>query len=487
VPTPEDSVAKTRPLTPMPGDSGPIKERTPLAVPVGEFDQAETRVKSDKLRLAHAQAQGQASVKRDAADALIGFDDPTTVNPALAARVAAHDSSSSSTARFDPGELARDDPTLGEARGDPTAGEFRAEATTITPPATGHAPTGTLRTSATLPRRRGVLGDLRYVATVIFGLRRARKELVELAARQATRQQSRRHHLITLGRVAVTIDGLEHAALAAARDQLAVVEEERSQHAGHVIAADAELTRVRRDREAKAKACHDELAALDTELAALTKKLEPLEKEVAGIKKRGVNLHEALRRIDAKIAETEASLDGPRSAKLDRAEVQAEIATLRADRKAIQSDEPAIAGQLDAVSPRIASLEAARTEAQRKRAELTDAEQDDQRRVEELLAAIGAKRKVVDRAAVDAETRRDKILFQLGDRLYVDRPHDLTAELAPIDEIDLELGSADRRVMELREVLASVDRWKLARGIALITLVLAAAAAVASWQLGFWP
>jgi chromosome segregation ATPase len=308
------------------------------------------------------------------------------------------------------------------------------------------------------------------------------------------RQQSRRRHLVTLGRAAVTprvIDpsgpasgpersaSFEHEALGPAREQLAGIEDERSQHAGHVIAADAELTRVRRERDARASKYATDTTALDGELASLGKKLEPLHKEAAGVRRRATDLHDALRRIDARIAATEASLDPAKPSKRDRAEIQAEIATLRADRKAIQSDEPVLAGQLDALNPRIAALEAARAEAQRKRAELDTAELDDQRRAEELLTAIGAKRKVVDRAAADAENRRDKILFQLGERLYVDRPDDLAGELAPIDEIDLEVGSADRRMMELREILTSVDRWKLVRGIALLVVVLAALGALA--------
>src|SRR6185436_468326 len=140
-----------------------------------------------------------------------------------------------------------------------------------------------------------------------------------------------------------------------------------------------------------------------------------------------------------------------------------------------------LAGALDTLQPRIAKLEAARSEARRRRVEIEQSEREDQRRTEELLAAIGANRVVVDRAAADAEALRDKILFKLGERLYVDRPSDLTAELAPIDEIDLELGSADRRMMELREILASVDRWKLARGIALLVVVLGAIGAAATW------
>src|SRR5262249_36393520 len=156
-------------------------------------------------------------------------------------------------------------------------------------------------------------------------------------------------------------------------------------------------------------------------------------------------------------------------------------ATLKADRKAIRRDEPGLAGQLDALSPRIAALEAARGEAQRKREELEAAEQEDQRRVEELLTAIGAKRKVVDRAMAEAEARRDKILFQLGERLYVDRPEHLTGQLAPIDEIDVEFGIAERRIMELREIVSSIDKLKVARGVALIVLILGAIGALTFW------
>jgi predicted nucleic acid-binding Zn-ribbon protein len=459
-----------------------------LAVPVGEFDHAETVFEQDKLRIAH----GQATIVRDAASALLGLAEPlTTARPDAtdlhgdATAPDLRDPSASSTGRFE-----RGDPTLGDERGDRTATSLAAS---------GHAPSGTLRSSAALPRRRGMAGDIRYVATVVFGLRAARRELAEIATKQATRQQSRRHHLVTLGRTAVALpeflasapratgfsdlssNALDHPALGPARDQLAGIEDERSQHAGHVVAADSELTRVRRDREAKAKQYVTDLAAIDRELVAFARRLEPLEKEVAGLRKRAADMHEGLRRIDAKIAATEASLSSVKGKKLDRAQVQAELATLRADRKAIQGDEPALAGELDALNPRIAAIEAARTEAQRKRTELEAAEHDDQRRVEELLAAIGAKRKVVDRAAAGAEAARDKILFQLGERLYVDRPGDLAGQLAPIDEIDAELGLADRRMMELREILTSVDRWKLARGLALLVVLLGALATLAGW------
>jgi len=59
-------------------------------------------------------------------------------------------------------------------------------------------------------------------------------------------------------------------------------------------------------------------------------------------------------------------------------------------------------------------------------------------------------------------------LHELGDKLYVDRPASLTTLLSPVDQIDLELGESDRRIMELREILSNIDRWKLARGLAMI-------------------
>jgi predicted nucleic acid-binding Zn-ribbon protein len=502
-----DPEAPVRPSRPAIAGDGAAGEPAPrsaiqrLAVPLGEFDHGEV-VEQDKLRAAYS----HATMKRDAA--ALGGAPPVAAGPkpaapplpaaALRADARFHDASGASTARFEhAGQTAGEPfglPTMshpGEAREAHDAREDRGDATTLSAPSSSQAPAGgLLRSPAALPRRPGIAGDLRYPATVVFGLRRARRELAAIEIRQVTRQQSRRHHLVTLGRTAVAMteslddDGsgaaAEHPALRASRDQLSQVEDERSRHAGEVYAADNALSRVRGDREIQAAQHVAELAALDAELEALTKQLAPLGKDAARIKKRARNLHEALRRVDAKIAAVEAGLASGTS-KLEPAAVQAELAMLRAERKAIQSDEPAIAGELDALNPVIAELEAARAEVRRKQAERTAAEQEDRLRVDELLAAIGAQRKVVDRATAAAEARRDQLLFQLGERLCVDRPDDLMGQLAPIDDIDVELGSADRRSMELREILTSVDHFKLARGIALLVVVLGALGGLIAW------
>ncbi len=362
--------------------------------------------------------------------------------------------------RGDPTSIGRDDPSIPTAR----------------------PKVGRLRTIAALRRQRGWFGDVRYVATVLFGVRRSRKELAELESKQTARQAERERYLVTLGRTAVITDSFDHPALGPAREKLGDIEDERARHRSAVLAADEELQRVTRDREANAKQNATDIASLDAELAELSKRLEPLQKQQADATRRAADLRETLRRIDAQIQETTSSLVAVKSKK-DPVAIQAELATLKADREATKRDEPKLAQELDSLSPRIAAIEAKRTESTKRRAEIVKNEESDKTRTEELLAAIGAKRKVMDRAANDAEALRDKILFELAERLYVDRPRELGSQLAPIDAIDVELGSADRRVMELREIMDSIDRRKLLRGVAMITLAVLLVGGFAAWIL----
>ena len=449
-----------------PGEAGPFDPHAHLTVPVGEFDHGGTLLDKSKLRVAYE----QSTIKRDAASALLGIaEQPETVVKAPPVEMLLVESAEQITR----GDSTSIDPqTARFERGDPTLGP---DATSIDPPEGG---AGKLRAQAMLRRKRGIGGDVRYVATAVLGVRRARRELVQLEHQQATRQKSRARHLLTLGRSAVGMENYDHPALGKAKEALAIVEDERSQHTAAVTAADSELMRVRTDRAEKAKAYAEAVVATDAELAEIAKKLEPLEKEVATCTKKAAELHESLRRIDAKIATVEASKVNVKTQKLDPAEIQAELASLKADRVAVERDEPRIASQLDGLNPRVAALEARRAEARKRRIELDEEEKKDQGRAQELLAAIGAKRKVVDRAAIDAEEMRDKILLELGERIYVDRPASMTFELAPVDAIDVDLGVTDRRMMELREIIGSVDKAKLARGIAVIIAVLGVVGAI---------
>jgi hypothetical protein len=466
------------------GKSGAVKAAANAAnltgpVPIGEFDSGNSNDPDDKLRVAFAHATQQQSI----ADAILGIPpQPATVVKETPIGVLLDETAA--RIRIDSAKPNHDPSTARFERGDPTTvGETRDDATEIQAPSETKARGGTLRAHAMLRRKRGVMGDVWYVFTALVGLRSAKKELVKLEHDQTVRQTSRKRHLVTLGRTAITADALDHPALGKSRDALQVVEDERSKHAGAVAASDAELERTRRDREAKAKTFATETAKTLQELAELAKKLEPLEKEASAVRKRGTVLKEQLRDIARRITETEALLVSVKGEKMDRAGIQAEIATLKADQRSVQRDEPAIAAELDALDPRIAAITAARTEAEKKQAERQKSEDEDQRRTIELYEAIGAKRKVVERAAAEAEAARDAVLFELGERLYVDRPAILGAQLSPIDRIDLELGESDRRMMELREIVSNIDRWKIARGTAVIILVLAAVGSFTAWLL----
>lgn len=348
-----------------------------------------------------------------------------------------------------------------------------------------HAPTGSVRAIASLPRRRGLGGDIRYVWTVLFGVTRSRRELQRVELQLTAQRAKRRKRLIELAARVLADDEQTLAGVAPARDRLAAIEEERARQAGQAAAAETEAAAARRDHESDTKRLNGDIAAIDGELADLDKKLVPLERDAQAARKKATELKATLDRIEKKIASTEASLVKVKDGRTDRAGVEAELATLRADRIAVQRDEPALAAELDALLPRIAELESRRTAARERqdkaRTELTASAE----RLVERLGVVGAHQKVIDRALAETQKARDNALAELGDRLVIDRPRPLGRDLADIDAIDVDVAGDERRVMELHEVLGSIDKGALARGVAVLSLVTLVVAALTSWIVFF--
>jgi len=373
-------------------------------------------------------------------------------------------------------------------RSDPTGDDDqRDDATMVNAAGSGVNLAGSLRAAPQLPARRGLGGDVRYVFTAMFGASRARRELARIEIEQTDRQKLRRERLITIGKGAIISESFDHPAVAKAREEFAEVEETRSSYAGQVAATDAELQHVARGRESKAKQTQLDLAELEKQLTDIATKLAPIEKDHGVVKKRANELREQLAKIDSKIAATEASIVSVKTPRQDRAAVGADLATMKADRTAVQRDEPIIAAQLDELAPRIAKLEAERSAALASIAEKKATEAADAKRSIELVDAIKAKRKVVERATADAETQRDTLLVTLGERLYVDRPRAMKANLEGIDELDVAYGTSDRRAMELREILSSIDTWKIVRGAVVILIALLAMVAAVVWFVAVMP
>lgn len=358
----------------------------------------------------------------------------------------------------------------GEARDD--------DATTIEPPsslagvlaAPSHV-VRALREAPTLPRTKGVLGDLRYVFTVLVGVRRARQDLVEIEDEITTLKADRATRLADLGRSAISDDRFDQTAVRSSRDVLADIEDRRSRHAGAAAAADAELDAIEREREAQVRRCADEIAGAEKEIARLDEELGPLERDAAAARKRAAQVKSTLASIDARITAAKASLVSVKGPAKDAGTIEAELATLRADRQAVARDEPAIARELDGLLPRIASLQAARSDAQGRITAARNRETDAKARSADQVAAVQARRRVEDRAAADARTASERALIELGERLYVERPDDLTIRLGAVDKQDVAIATAQRKAIELRELLGSVDKGAFARGL-LIWLVL---------------
>jgi chromosome segregation ATPase len=353
----------------------------------------------------------------------------------------------------------------------------------------GLAATGanSLRTAPTLPQRRGIGGDVRYVFTALFGATSARRELSTIELAQAERQKQRRERLITLGKSAIISEAFDHPAVAKAREEFAGIEEKRSALAGQVAAADAELQHVSRSRDSHIKRTAAEILELEKQVSAIATKLQPIEKDHAAIKKRANDLQDQLARIDAKITATESSIVSVKTPRQDRAAVGAELATMKADRNAVQRDEPVLAAQLDDIAPRIAKLEAERSAAVAAIAEKKSTDESDGKRSSELLDAVRAKRKVVERATAEAQVQRDTLLAQLGERLYVDRPKVMADGLLVIDELDVAYGTSDRKAMELREILSSIDKWKIFRGTLVIIIAVLVVVAGVFWFVAMMP
>jgi hypothetical protein len=336
-----------------------------------------------------------------------------------------------------------------------------------------------LRDAPTLPRRPGVAGLLAYVLTAWRGVRRARKELAAVDAELASLKAARAERLAELGRAAVADDRFDQTAVRTSRDELADIEERRSRHAGAAAASDAELEAIEREREREHHRLAREIEADEAEAARLDAELAPLERDAAATRKRAAELKDTLASIDRKMSAAQASLVSVKGQAADRAAVEAELASLRADRQAVARDEPTIAAALDALLPRIAALTAERAAATERVTAARRGQEQARARAADRVAAVEARRKVEARAVAEAQGDRDRALVELGERLYVDRPRDLTRRLDAVEQRDVAIATAERRAIELRELIASVDRGAVWRGAALWLLLLGAAAAAA--------
>ena len=328
-----------------------------------------------------------------------------------------------------------------------------------------------LRAPASFRRRPGLFGDFLYVFTVLFGKASARRELARLEAAIDQGRILCEQRMIALGADGIADPSLDDDHLAEAREALTALEEERSARAGRAAAAEADLAAIKRNERGEIEKQTAECKAIETALAELAARLAPLEKQAIALRRRGDELRATLATIDDQIRTLEAKLVAARGGAADRAAFEAELATLRADRVAVAKDEPVLAAQHDELDPQIAGLIAERNRATRRLADARAAITAAGERAADEIGAVQAARKVLDRGLGDLEKRRDRALGALGEHLAAERPAGLVSALAALDDAEKACVLDERRATELREMLASVDRGAIARGVAILVVL----------------
>ncbi len=346
------------------------------------------------------------------------------------------------------------------------------------------APGTHLRRPAALPRKRGLLGDVKYVFTAFFGVAGARRELAAVEKKISVERASRRDRLTHIAKHALADDSIELRAVAIAREKATRIEEIRSRHAGATAAADAKIERLERNRLDDSETIAAEISDLEAELKEIAERLAPLERTSNAAVKRAADLQVTLAALDEKIVNLEASAAGGKGGRSQRVGArgspeaqQAALAAARAERAAVLDEEPEIAAELDDLNPRIANLNAAREDAEKKLAEARERDRDGTVRTDERVAAVRARKAVDERAVADADRALDEVLVALGEKLAMERPRQLGSRLRPVDEHDVSIATLERRALELGELVGGVNRAAIARGILVIAVFVGAVAA----------
>lgn len=371
--------------------------------------------------------------------------------------------------RDEDGSDERDDPTRIEQPGEGS----RVAATTG----------GQLRRPQAVPRQRGLAGDIRYVFSALFRVTEARRELLSVEEKLDLERTARDQRLIQIARQTIVDAEVVLPIVEEARDDLARIGELRSKRAGVSAAAEAEIVALQRERGDESIDHVEQIKALEGEVIDIVKRLEPLEKRAVVARKKATELQLTIDQLDEQIRKTKASLVSVKGPKGDPAAVEAQIASLRAERQAVAREEPPLAAEVDELDPQIASLGAAQKEATRAIEDLRRREREAKDRVDEMIGAVRARKAVEDRAVAEADRDRDEALKRLGEQLSVDRSSQVSARLRPIDEHDLSIATLERRAFELNELVGGVDRAAIVRGMAVLGLAVALVAGLLIWLL----
>lgn len=324
-------------------------------------------------------------------------------------------------------------------------------------------------------RQAGLLGDVRYAFSVVFGMARDRKELGGMRERLARERAERARRLLDIAKTALADATLAHPLLVSARRTIEGIAEERQGRRESAGRAQTEAEKHDGERAASNKAGAAKLEKIAGEVERIEGRLRPLERDALERRKALDTLRGQLAEVERKIAALDRRTGAARDAS-ERASIDAELAVRRAEKQDIVAEEPNAQAAIAELTPQIAELET-------KLAELKEAA----RRTSELTASedarlVHAARTARERRAAEVRAESDLAaaeiveLRALGEALDRERPREIAMRFRPVDEHSAAIGMIERRILEIEDASAGVHRPALFRGIALMAAALILAA-----------
>jgi hypothetical protein len=334
-----------------------------------------------------------------------------------------------------------------------------------------------------LPRRQGVLGDLRYLFTALIGVVKTRKQTRELREKLEVEREARKGLVRLMARELLASRAVDVEAVREARALLDEVETERARHAADVVATTSEIAALEEDGEAESLAADAEIGRIASAITELDQEIEELEQVVAGLHRQLNAKRVESRRLEKRIARLDKRLDSDSAEEV--AKIQAELAAVRAMHETALAAQPRIEAEIQRLLPRIEGLQARQAERETELAAAQERGQATEELSAQRVTAAQARKEAAERALAATADEVLELVAGLGDRLCLERPESSMdspgmARMAMIDGCDSAMADFDRQILERSERLGRIDKAAVARG-ALLAMGLSAVVAALIW------
>lgn len=377
-------------------------------------------------------------------------------------------------------DFAQESPPVSELTGERTVPAPRPDPTVLTDEPRADETQLVRQRAGDLPRRQGVLGDLRYALAALLDVVRTRKQLRDLREKLEVEREARNGLVRLMVRELLGNRAVDVEAVREARALLDEVEAERARHAAAVVTTTAEIAALEEDGDAESLAADAEIGRIAGVITTLDRQIETLEQTVAARHRQLNQARVEVRRLEKQIARLDKQLDSDSAEEVER--VQAELAGTRAMHEAALAAQPRIQAELQELLPRIEELQARQAEREGALAAAQERVQAIDEQAAQRVTAAQARKEAAERALAATADEVRELVASLGERLCLERPESplVAPRMAMIDGCDSGMADVERQMLEGSERLRRIDRAAVARG-ALLAIGLSAVMAALIW------